>query len=60
MSLLAAAAMGSLLLTGAHLLSLLIAEFFQPVPVGLITVCVGGVYLIWLLIREARAQGGLQ
>lgn len=59
-SLLSAAAMGSLLLTGAHLLSLLIAGFFQPVPVGLITVCVGGVYLIWLLIREARAQGGLQ
>jgi iron complex transport system permease protein len=24
------------------------------VPVGLITVCLGGLYLIWLLIRETR------
>lgn len=59
-SLLGAAAMGALLLTGAHLGSLLIAAVFQPVPVGLLTVCVGGLYLIWLLIREARAQGGLR
>ena len=23
-------------------------------PVGVVTVCIGGVYLIWLLIHEAR------
>lgn len=57
-SLPAAAAMGALLLTGAHLLSLLIAQAYRTIPVGLITVCVGGIYLIWLLIREARQQLG--
>ena len=57
-SLVSAAAMGSALLTAAHLLSLVIATFFRPVPVGLITVCLGGIYLIWLLVHEARAQYG--
>jgi iron complex transport system permease protein len=57
-SLLSSAAMGAALLSGAHLLSLLIAKAYRPVPVGLITVCVGGVYLIWLLIREARTHYG--
>lgn len=55
-SLLGAAAMGAALLAGAHLLSLLIAEIYQPVPVGLLTVCVGGLYLIWLLVKEARRE----
>jgi iron complex transport system permease protein len=32
---------------------------YRPVPVGLITVCLGGIYLIWLLIRESRAQYGV-
>ena len=29
---------------------------FAPIqlPVGVVTVCIGGLYLIWLLIREAR------
>ncbi|MFT4052090.1 MAG: iron chelate uptake ABC transporter family permease subunit [Microbacterium sp.] len=57
-SLLAAAAMGAALLCLAHLLSLLIAQVFRAVPVGLITVCLGGLYLIWLLIREARVSYG--
>lgn len=55
-SLLAAAAMGATLLVSAHLLSLVVASAYRPVPVGLITVCVGGLYLIWLLVREARRQ----
>jgi iron complex transport system permease protein len=58
-SLLASAAMGAALLSGAHLLSLLIAQAYRPVPVGLITVCLGGGYLIWLLIREANQRYGL-
>lgn len=53
-SLLAAASMGALLLTAAHVLSLVIAEFYRPIPVGLLTVCLGGVYLIGLLVHEAR------
>ncbi len=53
-SLLSAAAMGALLLMGAQLLSLVVASFYRPIPVGLITVCVGGVYLIMLLVHEAR------
>ncbi|MFI6484773.1 FecCD family ABC transporter permease [Nonomuraea sp. NPDC050663] len=58
-SLLAAAAMGATLMAGAHLLSLLIAQAYRPVPVGLITICLGGGYLIWLLIGEARRRYGV-
>ncbi|QOC94756.1 FecCD family ABC transporter permease [Micromonospora craniellae] len=58
-SLLASAGMGAALLAGAHLLSLLLAQAYRPVPVGLITVCVGGSYLIWLLISETRKRTGL-
>lgn len=57
-SMLAAAAMGAALLACAHLLSLLFAQLFRPVPVGLITVSLGGIYLIWLLVREARRHYG--
>lgn len=57
-SLLASAGMGAFLLVGAHLLSLFIAQIYRPVPVGLITVCVGGTYLIWLLMRETRRHYG--
>ncbi|WP_420115006.1 FecCD family ABC transporter permease [Pseudactinotalea sp.] len=53
-SLVGAAAMGAALLSAAHLLSLVIASVYRTVPVGLITVSLGGIYLIWLLIREAR------
>ncbi|WP_018658425.1 FecCD family ABC transporter permease [Actinomadura flavalba] len=58
-SLLASAGMGAALLAGAHLLSLYIAQLYRPVPVGLITVCLGGGYMIWLLLREARQRYGL-
>lgn len=49
-----AAFMGAALLSAAQFLALAIAQFYRPVPVGLITVCLGGLYLIWLLIRETR------
>ena len=49
-----AAFMGAALLSLAQLLSLVIAQVYRPVPVGLITVSLGGLYLIWLLIRETR------
>ncbi|MEU4835541.1 iron chelate uptake ABC transporter family permease subunit [Streptosporangium sp. NPDC023615] len=58
-SLVASAGMGATLLAGAHLLSLLVAQAYRPVPVGLITVCLGGGYLIWLLIRETHQRYGL-
>ncbi|WP_145981347.1 FecCD family ABC transporter permease [Pseudonocardia sp. HH130629-09] len=57
-STLSAACTGAALLACAHLLSLLIAEVYRAVPVGLITVCLGGIYLIWLLVHEARRQYG--
>ena len=49
----ASAAMGALLLTASDLAA---QRLFAPtqLPVGVITVAFGGVYLIWLLIREAR------
>lgn len=53
-SLLGSAAMGCFLLTSAHFLSVTVAQFYREIPVGLITVCLGGLYLIWLLVREAR------
>ncbi|MFF8614554.1 FecCD family ABC transporter permease [Streptomyces sp. NPDC015350] len=49
-----AAFMGAALLALAHASSLAIAQAYRSVPVGLITVCLGGLYLIWLLIRETR------
>lgn len=49
-----AACMGAALLALAQLFALVIAQVYHPVPVGLITVGLGGLYLIWLLIREAR------
>ncbi|MGW8483625.1 FecCD family ABC transporter permease [Microbacterium sp. NPDC055903] len=57
-SILGAAAMGAALLSAAHLASQLLGVLFRPVPLGLITVCLGGVYLIVLLIREARIHSG--
>lgn len=58
-SLLASAAMGAVLLGGAHLLAQFLSFIYRPVPVGLLTVVLGGVYLIWLLIHEARVQTGV-
>ncbi|MER5491703.1 FecCD family ABC transporter permease [Streptomyces sp. NPDC002454] len=49
-----AAFMGAALVALAHASSLAIAQAYRPVPVGLITVCFGGLYLIRLLIRETR------
>ena len=57
-STLSAACTGAALLAGAHLLSLVIAAVYRVVPVGLLTVCLGGTYLIWLLVHEARRQYG--
>ncbi|SHK84811.1 iron complex transport system permease protein [Nocardiopsis flavescens] len=55
-SLLSSAAMGAVLLAGAHVLSLAVAQVYRPVPVGLITVCLGGLYLIRLLVGETRGH----
>lgn len=57
-SLLSAAAMGSAMLAGAHLVSLLISHVYRTIPVGLFTVCLGGLYLLWLLVRESRQPNG--
>jgi iron complex transport system permease protein len=57
-SMLSAAAMGAALLSAAHLISQVLSVAYRPVPVGLLTVCVGGLYLIGLLIRESRVQSG--
>lgn len=45
---------GALLLVSADTVARIA---FMPIqlPVGIVTVCLGGVYLIWLLIRESRA-----
>ncbi|MEU5401427.1 iron chelate uptake ABC transporter family permease subunit [Streptomyces sp. NPDC005963] len=53
-----AAAMGAVLLAAAHFLALLVAQSYRPIPVGLLTVCLGGLYLIWLLVQESRRQYG--
>ncbi|WP_435749259.1 FecCD family ABC transporter permease [Microbacterium sp. PMB16] len=51
----AAAAMGALLLVVSDLIA---QRIFAPtqLPVGVITVALGGAYLIWLLISEARRR----
>lgn len=59
-SVLSAAAMGAFLLTAAQLTALVFAQLYRPIPVGLITISVGGLYLIWLLLREVRAHTGRQ
>ncbi|WP_417581268.1 FecCD family ABC transporter permease [Pelagibacterium sp.] len=54
-ALLPSAAMGALLLTLADFLA---QRAFAPtqLPVGVVTVSVGGLYFVWLLMREARRQ----
>ena len=49
-----AAVTGAVLLSAAQLCSVLASSSNRPVPVGLITVSVGGLYLIYLLVREGR------
>ncbi|MFM9376903.1 FecCD family ABC transporter permease [Gordonia sp. VNK21] len=50
-----AAAMGALLLAVSDLIA---QRLFAPtqLPVGIVTVSIGGVYLLWLLAREASRQ----
>lgn len=52
-SLLASAAVGALLLVGADLIAQHALGDIQ-LPVGVVTVSIGGIYLIWLLVQEAR------
>ena len=49
------ALVGATLLTASDLVALH-AVGDKPVPVGVVTVCVGGIYLLWLLYREARRR----
>lgn len=49
-----AAFMGALLLLSADFIAQ--HALAVPVPVGIVTVVVGGGYLIWLLVREARSR----
>jgi iron complex transport system permease protein len=48
-----AAAMGALLLAGADYVA---QRAFAPtqLPVGVVTICIGGLYFAWLLMREAK------
>ena len=52
-TMLPSAAMGALLLVGADYLA---QRAFAPtqLPVGIVTISLGGVYLVWLLLRDAR------
>lgn len=54
-AMLPSAAMGALLLAAADYLA---QRAFAPtqLPVGIVTVSLGGVYFVWLLLREARRQ----
>ena len=54
-AMLPAGAMGALLLAAADYLA---QRAFAPtqLPVGIVTVSLGGVYFVWLLLREARRQ----
>ncbi|MCT9870561.1 iron-enterobactin ABC transporter permease [Paenarthrobacter aurescens] len=47
------AVMGAFLLVSSDLAA---QRLFAPIqlPVGVVTVCIGGIYLVWLLAREAR------
>lgn len=48
-----AAAMGAVLLVVSDVLAR-IALPDHPLPVGVVTVCIGGAYLIWLLLTQSR------
>jgi iron complex transport system permease protein len=54
-AMLPSAAMGALLLAAADYVA---QRAFAPtqLPVGIVTVSLGGVYFVWLLLREARRQ----
>ena len=55
--LLPAAAMGALLLTASDLLARSPVLPMQP-PVGVVTLCLGGAYLVWLLTGIGRITAG--
>lgn len=57
-SVLLAALMGAMLLACAHVLALVLGQVLRPIPVGLVTVCLGGLYFIWILMRESKRQNG--
>lgn len=48
------ACMGAALLSLAHCCSVTLGMVARSVPVGLVTVCVGGCYFIFLLVRQTR------
>lgn len=48
-----AAAMGAVLLAVSDVLAATVIPD-HPVPVGVVTVCIGGAYLIWLLLTQSR------
>lgn len=52
-TLLPSALVGAVLLSASDLAA---QRLFAPIqlPVGVVTVCIGGIYLVWLLAREAR------
>lgn len=54
-AMLPAAAMGALLLASADFIA---QRAFAPtqLPVGIVTVSLGGVYFVWLLLRESKRQ----
>ncbi|RDE10226.1 iron-enterobactin ABC transporter permease [Pelagibacterium lacus] len=54
-ALIPSAAMGALMLAAADFLA---QRAFAPtqLPVGVVTVSIGGLYFVWLLVREARRQ----
>ncbi|GAA1670108.1 iron-enterobactin transporter permease [Citricoccus zhacaiensis] len=49
------AAVGAALLLGADLIALH-AVPGVPLPTGAVTICIGGGYLVWLLVRESRRE----
>ena len=55
-SMASAAFMGAALRMVAHFAALTIESFYRAIPVGLVTVCIGGIYFIYLLVRGARQQ----
>lgn len=54
-ALIPSAAVGAVLLVAADFLA---QRAFAPtqLPVGVVTVCIGGIYFVWLLVREAQRQ----
>ncbi|WNN96482.1 iron chelate uptake ABC transporter family permease subunit [Brachybacterium sp. GU-2] len=48
-------ALGALLLLLADVIAQLI-DRDSPLPVGIVTVSIGGIYFLWLLIREGRTR----